>query len=354
MTEYASLDPDGPLGPEFTLIGRLAEELARAHEGEPASAADAPAVGLGDDAALWHIGDGLMGILTVDTMVEGVHSFAHEPAEAVGARALTAAASDVCAMGGEPDLALVALQLPPGAGEEKLTALYRGLREEAAALGLVVAGGDVVDSPGPLTISITVYGTVPETGVWRRSGARPGDLVVVTGSLGGSRAGVELLGRGEQAPATGWADDLITRHLRPRARVGIARALAGTSGVHAAIDISDGLSSEAWHLALDSGVSLHLEADHIPLHPALAPFMQWYDPARGEEDAVRFALDSGEEFELLLTCDPDHPVLSGNGPEPEVPLTVIGRIEAGEPGVTLEGAGEPRRIAPGGWSHRSR
>jgi thiamine-monophosphate kinase len=128
--------------------------------------------------------------------------------------------------------------------------------------------------------------------------------------------------------------------------------MAGSEGVHAAIDISDGLSSEAWHLALDSGVSLCLEAEHIPLHPALTRFMAWFGPDGGEGEAAEFALDSGEEFELLLTLEPGHPALSGSDPEPGVPLTVIGRVEAGNPAVTLEAGGESRAVAPGGWSHR--
>jgi len=352
VNRYASLDPDGPLGPEFRLIGRLAAELGAGEAPLPTDVAARLREGLGDDAALWDIGGGLTGILTVDTMVAGVHAFDHEPGEAVGARALTAAASDVCAMGGIPRLALVALQLPRETGEEKLEALYRGLREEADALQLAVVGGDVVDTPGPLSISITVYGEVAETGIWRRSGARPGDLVLVSGSLGGSRAGVELLARGPDAPRRGWAAELVERHLRPRARVDTVRALAGAGEVHAAIDISDGLSSEAWHLALDSGVSLVLEASHIPLHPALRSFMEWLDPTGDEAGAVLYALDSGEEFELLLTCGPDHPALAGNDSQSGVPLTVIGRVEGGEPTVVLEGAGATRTISAGGWSHR--
>ncbi len=353
MTGYASLGPDGPLGPEFRLIGRLREELRRAGETLPGEVADALVVDLGDDAALWDQGGDRLGILTVDTMVEGVHAFPDEPPEAVGARALTAAASDVCAMGGVPHLALIALQLPRAVTEEKVAALYRGLREEAGALALAVVGGDVVDTPGPLTVSVTVYGTVARDGVWRRSGARPGDILAVTGRLGGSRAGVELLARGEAVPRETWAEELVVRHLRPRARVAAARHLAAGGGVHAAIDISDGLSSEAWHLALDSGVRIRLTAAHIPIHPALPAFLAWLDPgAPGAGGAVTYALDSGEEFELLLTLPPDHPALTGPEPEPGVPLTVIGRVEAGEAAVVLDTDGAVRAVPPGGWSHR--
>jgi thiamine-monophosphate kinase len=312
-------------------------------------------VGIGDDAAAWEIVPDTLGLLTVDTMVEGVHAFPHEPSEVVGARALTAAVSDIPAMGGVPLTAVIALQVPAGMEDRRLEGLYEGIAAEADRLEVAVAGGDVVDTPGPFTISVTVFGTVAADRVWRRSGARPGDVVAVTGHLGGSRAGVELLALGEAAPAGEWAGALIERHLRPRARVRTAAVVNSHGGVHGGIDISDGLSSECWHLALASGVRVRLSAGAIPVHPDLTAFLDWKsDPGRAGGEAVEaalYALDSGEEFELLLTLPPDHPVLAG-APGGEVPLTVIGSIEEGEPDVLLTGAGPDRPVTPGGWSHR--
>lgn len=359
----------GPLGPEFELIEKLAAHLP-AGAALPADARTALRIGIGDDAAVWELSSGELGILTVDTVVEGIHAFPHEPPEAVGARALTAAISDVAAMGGSPMLALVALQAPRAADEGHLLRIYDGIGEEADLMGVAVVGGDVVDTPGPLALAVAVFGIAAAGTVWTRSGAHPGDVVAVTGSLGGSRAGVELLGTEGAAPDEEWAVRLVERHMRPHARVGAARTLSGFGDIHAAIDISDGLSSESWHLALSSGVEVHLQAESIPLNPDLEEHMAWRarrsesaretdgvgagGPGGGQAglDAVYFAIDSGEEYELLVTLAPEHPALADAGLGGEGQLTVIGRIEKGEPAVVLHGDGWSRSLLPGGYSHR--
>lgn len=357
----------GPLGPEFELIDRLAARL-------PEDIRDALVIGVGDDAAVWRLPSGAAGIFTIDTLVGGVHAYPDEPPEAVGARALTAAVSDVVAMGGEPLLALVALQAPAAGAEEDLLALYDGIGAEAAYLGIAVVGGDVVDTPGPMAMGVAVFGTADPDKLWLRSGARPGDLLAVTGDLGGSRAGLELFGGGSDSRTSEpWMDALVNRHLRPHARVAAVRQLNSKPGVHAAIDISDGLSSEAWHMAIASGVTVRIEAVAIPIHPALESYLAWVernDPEGPPPDRLAYALDSGEEYELLLAIDPGHPLVTGSpgaapgsaapapgsdvkadGPE-SVPLTVIGRIEAGDPAVILVREGTSLPIEAGGYSHR--
>jgi len=342
----------GPLGPEFRLIEQLAAHLGP----EPPLPGGDLACGIGDDAAVWETAPGVLGLLTIDTVVENVHAFPHEPPSAVGARALTAAVSDIPAMGGTPLVAVIGLQIPAGIDDRRLEQLYDGIREEAAQLGVAVVGGDVVDTPGPLAISIAVFGTAPADRLWRRSGARPGDVLAVTGHLGGSRAGVELLALDGGPPPDAWAAALIERHLRPRARVKAAAAVNRHAGVHGGIDISDGLSSEAWHLALDSKVRVIIDAGAIPVCPELDPFLRWRAEARGEvvrvEETALYALDSGEEFELLLTLLPDHPALAEEDLDGEGPLSVIGRIDEGPPDVLLREGSRERSIAPGGWSHR--
>ena len=350
------LPGSGPLGPEFELIEKLAAHLP--FPGElPPEVAGALKIGIGDDAAVWELPSGGLGIVTIDTVVEGIHAFPSEPPEAVGARALTAAVSDVAAMGGRPLLALVALQVPEAAKEGHLLRIYDGISEEAGILRVAVVGGDVVDTPGPLAMSVAVFGISEGERVWTRSGARPGNVVAVTGNLGGSRAGVVLLDAGDAAPGDGWALRLMERHLRPRARVGAAHALAILGGVDAAIDISDGLSSESWHIALESDVEVHLRAETIPLHSDLEEHMAWRDSGSASEtgeglDAVEFAVDSGEEYELLVTLPGDHPALVEDDLGGEGPLTVIGEILQGGPGVFLYGEGWSRPLLPGGYSHR--
>ncbi|MFC1627858.1 thiamine-phosphate kinase [Gemmatimonadota bacterium] len=342
----------GPLGPEFRLIEILTGRLG---PGAPLPG-EGLAIGIGDDAAAWEIAPGVLGLLTIDTVVEGVHAFPHEPPEGVGARALTAAVSDIPAMGGTPLVAVIGLQVPVETEDRQLEQLYEGIREEADLLGIAVVGGDVVDTPGPLATSVAVFGTVRSDRLWRRSGAQAGDVVAVTGRLGGSRAGVELLALERDMPPGEWAAALIERHIRPHARVRAAAAINRHGGVNSAIDISDGLSSEAWHLALDSGVQLTLEADAIPICSGLEEYLQLRARERGEmfrgDDTACYALDSGEEFELLLTLPPDHPALDEEDLDGDGPLTVIGHVSAGQADVILQERSGLRSIRPGGWSHR--
>ncbi len=342
----------GPLGPEFRLIESLA---ARLGPGLPLPGGGL-ACGIGDDAAVWETAPGVLGLLTIDTIVERVHAFPHEPPEAVGARALTAAVSDIPAMGGTPLVAVIGLQVPVDGDDRRIEQIYDGISDEAGQLGVTVVGGDVVDTPGPLAISVAVFGTVPADRLWRRSGARPGDVLAVTGHLGGSRAGVELLALEDGPPADGWATALIKRHIRPRARVRAAAAVNRVAGVNGGIDISDGLSSEAWHLALASNVQVVIDAGAIPVSPDVEPFLRWRAEAGGEEfreeNAALYALDSGEEFELLLSLPPDHPALAAEDLDGDGALSVIGRIDEGPPAVLLQDGSQVRPITPGGWSHR--
>ena len=342
----------GPLGPEFRLIDLLAGHLG---PGIPLPG-DGIALGIGDDAAAWEVAPGVLGLLTIDTVVEGVHAFPHEPYEGVGARALTAAVSDIPAMGGTPLVAVIGLQVPARTDDELLEQLYEGIREEADLLGVAVAGGDVVDTPRSLAISIAVFGTVRSDRLWKRSGAQPGDVIAVTGRLGGSRAGLELLALEGDLVEGEWSTALIERHIRPHARVRAAAAINRYDGVNSAIDISDGLSSEAWHLALDSGVQLILEAEAIPICSGVEEYLRWQAQEGGETlsdvDPARYALDSGEEFELLLTLPPDHPALDEEDLDGDGPLTVIGHVGAGKADVILQERSGSDSIRPGGWSHR--
>jgi thiamine-monophosphate kinase len=350
-----------PLGPEFDLIDRLAAILPRGEE-LPPEARESLVLGVGDDAAVWRLPSGDAAILTVDTVVEGVHAWPSEPAADVGARALTAAVSDVVAMGGIPQLALVALQAPAEVPDKRLLQLYEGVAREAGVLDVAVVGGDLVDTPGPLALSITVYGVCKESSLWPRSGAQEGDLVAITGYLGGVRGGLEIynsMAKGQLDKE--WARNLASRKSNPRARVSAARILQNASGVHACIDISDGLSSDAWHIALASGVRMALERRAIPIHPDVAAYLAWHaeEDDAAPRDPVAFAMDSGEEYELLVTLDPAHPAVQEEwigskgifAEQAGVPLSLVGRVEPGPPAVVLVDGDEKRAIEPGGFSH---
>ena len=260
--------------------------------------------GLGDDAAVVH-GRGYA-VTSVDTMVDGVHFRSAElRPEEIGHRALAGALSDLAAMGVDPAAepsagaqAYLALGLPSGSDLDRSRALIAGAAELARELGVTIAGGDVTAAPA-LIVSFTVVGWAEDPGALvGRDGARPGDLVGVTGALGEAAGGLAVVegGAGELPPQV--ADRLRAAYATPRPRLAEGRALA-RAGVSAMLDISDGLATDAGHLARASGVAIELELAAVPVALGVAEVA-----AALGEDPRAFAARGGEDFELCFCASP--------------------------------------------------
>jgi thiamine-monophosphate kinase len=321
---------------EFDLIAAITERL-------PATGPRLR-VASGDDAAVIEPGNRATAV-TVDAIVEGVHFTLPEfPPAAVGRKALAAALSDLAAMGASPGEAYVVLGAPLEAGDEALLAVADGIAEVAGREGVVVAGGDLVAAPR-LFLAVTAVGYEGEAPLVGRAGARRGDLVAVTGELGGAAAALELLTGGVRAEgiAPERREALIARQLDPRPRLAAGQALAAV-GATAMIDLSDGLGADAGHLAGASGGRLEVDLDRLPLAEGVAEVAR-----RG--GGVELAAVGGEDFELLATLpserfDDARAAVGAGGVE----LTEIGYVTEGE-GVSLRlpGGGE---LEPAGFDQR--
>jgi thiamine-monophosphate kinase len=284
---------------------------------------------LGDDAAVVR-GDAFA-VTSVDVMVDGTHFRLGQASPAdIGHRALAAALSDLAAMGVRPGEAYLGVVLPPALSDAQALALHEGAEALAEATGTTIAGGDIVSGP-VLTLAVTVVGWAgSEQPLVGRSGAQPGDLVGVTGTLGAATAGRALLeGRvHEDVGAPGAAGALIERFLRPMPRLEEGCALAA-AGVHAMLDLSDGLASDAQRLAEAGGVRVVLDASALPLAPGVG------EVARAlSRDPAELAATGGEDFELCLCVAPDRRAAV----EAAAAITWIGEIAAGEPALEWRGA----------------
>jgi thiamine-monophosphate kinase len=308
---------------EFGLIARIEALARRAFRGV---AQPTVALGIGDDAALLRIGAGEEVVVTTDALVERVHfDFAHETPRVAGRRALAANLSDVAAMGARPLGFVVALNAPADTPVAAALGMARGMLDLAVRFECPLVGGNLARAT-EISVAITVIAAVRRGRALRRSAARVGDRVFVTGTLGG--AALERARR------------RVRRAAEPRLAAG--RALARLRGVGACIDVSDGLVADLGHVCRASGVRARIEPALVPTPARFASSC-----ARAKLDPVRLALTGGEDYELLFTARGFGAPVDRLSRRLGVPVAEIGRIEAGEPAVL----GVPRGLGAGGFRH---
>ncbi len=322
-----------------------------------AAGAEAPgvAVGIGDDCAVLTLPDSVRLLATTDLLLEDIHFRRRYACPAdIGWKAMAVNLSDIAAMGGTPRFALVALACPAETGVEEIDAFYEGMRLAAAPHGVVIVGGDTSSSPNGWIVNVTLLGDL--AGAPRlRSGARPGDLIAVTGTLGESAAGLALLeatagGMPLDKLDTATADRVSRAHLRPVARVPEGRWLGASPAVHAMIDLSDGLASDLRHVTAESRAGARVHLDPLPVSPAVRRVA-----AALGRDPIELAVTGGEDYELLVTVAPDAApgLAAGLQAATGTPLTVVGEIVEAPAGVQLLNA-RGESVPPGeGFEHFS-
>jgi len=329
---------------EFELIRRVRDALPN-----PARSSEDVPIGIGDDTALWRPATGESVLITTDSLVQDVHFRLDWTSwDDLGWKSLAVNISDIAAMGGAPKLATVSLALT---GEEivaDLQALYRGMGQIALREDVVLAGGDIVRTPHDFGIHVTVLGQTLQGRALLRSGAQPGDIVVVTGTLGAAAAGLALLALSEADPrrSAATAPALIGAHTRPQPRVR-AGQLALAHGASAAMDLSDGLYGDLPKILAASGIDATIELDALPVAASLRALFPdtWFD----------LATRGGEDYELLLTVPPDRvDDLSTALDDAGSALTRIGVIGNYSSHPTLFAknvAGAVAPITPGAFDH---
>lgn len=330
---------------EFDLIKRYFAPLAR----------DAPgAFGLMDDAASFSPPPGEDLVLTKDAMVAGVHFLADDPPFQIARKLLRVNLSDLAAKGARPAGYLLACAWPRGGDEAFIRGFAEGLAADQDEFGIRLWGGDTVATPGPLTLSLTAIGTVRRGAMVRRGGARPGDEIFVTGTIGDAGCGLRLSrGEGLGLDGDGEADREARAHLReryllPRPRCALGAALAGLA--HGCLDISDGLIADLGHMAAASGVGIEIALGDIPLS---APARRAL--AAGRID-LAYAATAGDDYELAIACPPAAAErLAEVARAAATPLARIGRVlgAGAPPEVRVLGPdGGEIAVEKGGYSHQ--
>lgn len=351
-----SLKPISDIG-EFGLIEKISS-LCR----DTIPAGSPVTTGIGDDCAVTRIGENRLQVSTTDLLVEQVHfDLLTTPLHHLGSKAISVNVSDICAMNARPLYALVSIALPPGAAVEMVEQIYSGMVHAAKLYNTAIVGGDTSSSASGLVISVTVIGETTPEHITMRKGAAPGDMLCVTGALGGAAAGLKVLMRekeimlehlqsGEEynrelTSNLGEYQEAIRHQLLPSARIDIVEFFHKHGIVPTAmIDLSDGLSSDLHHICMHSDVGARIDEGRIPIVSQARHIADEF-----QQDALDYALSGGEDYELLFSLpETEFKNIAGHHD-----ISVIGKITPKEQGIVLSdiyGMSIPLN-KPGGFDH---
>lgn len=320
---------------EFGLIEKIRRSFSVKSPRAPLS--------IGDDAAALAVSPSSMLLATTDMLVEGVHfDLSYTDFFSLGWKSAAVNLSDIAAMGGIPRFCLTALAIPPGIGTEQIADFYKGFGAVLREHGVLLVGGDTCSSRKGFIVTVTALGETEKALLLRRSGARPGDRIFVTGTLGDSAAGLEILKKRGRRQASG-VKRLVEKHLRPVPRVEWGRKIAQSRCATSMIDVSDGLTLDLSHLCDESGAGAQIFSGKIPLSNAL----------RGSAGALTgpvldYALAGGEDYELLFTAPPRK---LKNLRGLKIQATEIGIVTKAR-GISLVGTdGKKKPLTPQGYDH---
>lgn len=325
---------DKTLSGEDRLIAKYFRPLAR-HPG---------ALNLSDDAAFITPPPGCDIVLKADAIIGGVHFFADDPPAEVARKALRVNLSDLAAKGAAPIGFLLSLAVPKDIGDDWLAGFAQGLAADAEHYGCPLFGGDTDRTPGPITISIATFGSLPQATMVRRSGAAAGDCVLVTGTIGDAALGLKLRNGADWKLDHVLQEHLKRRYLLPEPRITLAEALRQHAS--AAMDVSDGLVGDLEKLCRVSRVSAEIDAARVPLSDAAKAALA------GDSKLIESMLTGGDDYEIVCTLAPAKlTAFRAAARAADVPVSEIGKIAVGE-GVRVRGQdGRPMRFARASFSH---